>query len=294
MRATLRTRRAFTLLEMLLALAIGVMLLTAVYFALDIYIQSTQAGRQQVDQAAISRAVVKKIQHDISANLIALPPPPTPTKPGKAATTATGAASTAATAAASGGVGPFPFNLGVYGDQNTLTLFVSKVSVSNSTMTTDGSTPATDQAIDSDLRRITYWVIADGDVGKGLARQEVVMVTSDDQMNNMPPDIADADTFIFAPEVLAATFEYFDGTTWQQDWDGTTSLGPQGSPLPGTGQVAVGPPLAIRITLKIGRTDAKTTDPNDPDVMTFEHVIHIPSSNAGANIAANNAASAGG
>jgi hypothetical protein len=277
---------------MVLAMVIGVMLLTAVYFALDIYMTSTTAGRTEVDQGAISRAVVKKIQTDITANILTSPPLPTPTKVGKntAGTGATGATSTAAPAVNTG-IGPFLFNLGVQGDNNTLTLFVSKVSVSNSTMTADGSAPATDQPIDSDLRRITYWVVTDGDIGKGLARQEIVIVTSDDQMNNLPPDIADAETFIFAPEVLACTFEYYDGTNWQQTWDGTSADG-LGTVL-NTGQVAVGPPLAIRLTLSIAPPDSRITDVKDPAVMTFQHVIHIPTSNAAANITANNAATSG-
>jgi molecular chaperone DnaJ len=69
-----RTRRqAFTLLEMVLALAIGLLLMTAVYFSLDIYLKTTQAGRKQIDQEKVARGVVKKLTDDVTSNLAMIP-----------------------------------------------------------------------------------------------------------------------------------------------------------------------------------------------------------------------------
>jgi hypothetical protein len=135
------------------------------------------------------------------------------------------------------------------------------------TSTSNSNNSQNTQPTDSDLRRIDYWYVYDPD-NSGLARQEVVMVTNQDNINNLPPGIADETSYIFAKEVMAVTFEYFDGTTWQSSWDGTV-LGTDGvTPL--------GPPLAIAITISVGRSDVKTTDVSDPSVLTTRHVVHIP------------------
>jgi prepilin-type N-terminal cleavage/methylation domain-containing protein len=314
MKLTPRTRRrAFTLLEIVLALSIGVLLMTAVYFALDIYLQATKAGRTQIDQSSVARAVIKRISSDVTVNLATLPPlsPPSGNKGGGGGGGAAMSTASTTTPAANASTNntPFLFNLGVQGDQNTLTLYVSKVSKSNVMMSTDGTPPPNDQPLDSDLRRITYWLVTDGNK-LGLARQEVRMVTSLDEINNLPPNVSDAGTMVFAEGVVSATFEYFDGTTWQPSWDGTTVVTNQGGTTPqatNQGQSAtgvtpptpsqpwVGPPLAIKIKLTIGRTNAKDTDPNDPNNMKFDHVIHIPTAIANAQTApgGNGGASAG-
>jgi prepilin-type N-terminal cleavage/methylation domain-containing protein len=303
MQLTPRTRRqAFTLLEIVLALSIGVLLMTAVYFALDVYLQTTKAGRKQIDQSAVARAVIKRITSDVTVNLATLPPlsPASGSKGGGGGGAAMSTASTTTPAAnANTSNMPFVFNLGVQGDQNTLTLYVSKVSRANVMMSTDGTPPPNDQPVDSDLRRITYWLVTDGNKF-GLARQEVKMVTSLDEINSLPPDVSDAASMVFAEGVVAATFEYFDGTSWQSSWDGTTVVTNQGGTTPtATSQVQsatgvtpptpsqpwVGPPLAIKIKLTIGRTDGKDTDPNDPNNMTLVHVIHIPTAIANAQTA---------
>src|SRR5256885_10608807 len=44
-------RAAFTLLEMMLSLSIGILLMVGLYFALDLNLHATNTGREQVDQA---------------------------------------------------------------------------------------------------------------------------------------------------------------------------------------------------------------------------------------------------
>jgi hypothetical protein len=161
----------------------------------------------------------------------------------------------------------FPFNLGVQGETDWCAIYISRVPKAVvQDQQSDGSGQL--QAMDSDLRRITYWLSSVGG-SNGLARQEVVVVTSDDTtMSNLPPPGVDDKTTIVAPEVMGISFQYFDGTNWQVSWDGTQ---------PGSdGITPIGPPVAIQITLQVARADKIHAGADDPSVRTYIHVIQIP------------------
>lgn len=59
------TRDGFTLLEILLALAVSVVLLVAIATAIDLYRRMTIAGQDQIGEARLVRAVLHKIEADI-------------------------------------------------------------------------------------------------------------------------------------------------------------------------------------------------------------------------------------
>jgi hypothetical protein len=252
---------------MVLALAIGVLLMTGLYYALDMHLQATKAGRVQIDQAQVARNVLKKLQQDIKDHLATLDAYPS-TK-----ASATGASSTSGSPASmmsASTTTPYPFNLGLQGDQDWFAIYVSKVphavvqaQVSDPTQSGGAST----QSSDCDLRRITYWLNTVGD-GRGLARQEMKVVTSDDTMSSNLPPIIDDMTQIVAPEVVAISFEYFDGQNWQLSWDGT---------VPGSdGVTPIGPPVAVAITVSVARSDKLDAGPDDPGVRQYRHVVAIP------------------
>ena len=276
-----KPRAAFTLLEMMLALAIGVLLMSGLYFALDMHLAATTAGRREVDQAQVARNVLKNIQQDIKDHLATLDVYPAPTSSSSSSTSGTMATTTAAASTMSnpmsyttpsGTTTPsFPFQLGVQGGTDYCSIYISKVpyavvQAQQGDPTQSGG--ATAQSLDSDLRRITYWM-ASGGSSNGLARQEIKVVTSQDlSVSNLPPPGVDDMTKIVAPEVLAISFEYFDGTNWQQSWDGS---------MPGTdGITPVGPPVAIAITVSIGRADNLNVSPDDATVRQYRHVVQIP------------------
>src|SRR5262249_50551375 len=121
----------------------------------------------------------------------------------------------------------------------------------------------------SDLRRVSYWVISGGDQPLGLARMEIKPVTSDDAQALVPPDVPDEQSYLIAEEVKSLTFSYFDGTSWQDTWDGTQ---------PGAdGVTPMGPPNAIAIVLGISRPGEKNPDP--ANLKYYRHVIAIPTAN---------------
>ena len=63
----IRIRRGFTLLEVLIALALMVLLLSVVYGVMDSYFQLSEYGRMEAKRAQIARAVFDRISVDIRA-----------------------------------------------------------------------------------------------------------------------------------------------------------------------------------------------------------------------------------
>ncbi|HEY1377424.1 MAG TPA: type II secretion system protein GspJ [Gemmataceae bacterium] len=240
-------RPAYTLLEVLLASAIAVLLMAALYVGMEVQLRHVQAGRELVNESSVVRNLLARINADVAGCL-------TPIK------------ATAAVASATGDVATdvvVPLNGGVQGDNNVLTLWVSRVP--KLPTGADAALADTQQLNSSDLRRVSYW-LADG----GLARQDLDRVTADDDDSQLPPNVNNESQLIIAPEVTAVTFQYFDGTTWQDTWDGT-ALGPDG-------KTPVGPPRAVVINLSVRRAGA---DPNDQTaVRNYRHVVAIGAANA--------------
>jgi prepilin-type N-terminal cleavage/methylation domain-containing protein len=67
-------RRAFTLLEVLFALALSLMLFTAILSAVEMYRQVSTAGRDDVKQAQLSRAILRTMEIDIRSVVYRDPP----------------------------------------------------------------------------------------------------------------------------------------------------------------------------------------------------------------------------
>src|SRR6266436_5932605 len=67
-------RRGFTLLEVLLSAAIGVLLMAALYVAMNVQLDHAQAGREAVEQSLLVRALLRRMSNDITPSLAADPP----------------------------------------------------------------------------------------------------------------------------------------------------------------------------------------------------------------------------
>ena len=166
----------------------------------------------------------------------------------------------------SGGIGTLVFNLGVQGDSGTLQLFVSRLPRD----VTGGLNPNDPTVVQpSDLRRITYWLAGDPSNPLGLARQEVTLITAPGATDLTPPLVADESSYVIAPEVRSLSFSYFDGTQWQDTWDGTQPGGDGVTPM--------GPPLAIAVVIGITQPGSKATDA--ASLKYYRHVIAIQTAN---------------
>jgi len=103
--------------------------------------------------------------------------------------------------------------------------------------------------------------------GGGLARQEIKQATSDDALISTPPDIPDEDSFVIAEEVQSVAFRYFDGTAWQDSWDGTQT--------DSTG-ASTGPPQAVEITVAILPPSSDSSAGGNSNLKTYRHVWRSP------------------
>jgi hypothetical protein len=296
MRFRVRARRsrsaAFTLLEIVLAMAIALVLMGGLFVAMTSQLRHAQAGRTVVEQGTFVRGLLARITADVSSNLgpvsASAPQSASGSQGGSSGTGGAGASnagaaagnaatnqgasnttpatgSTSPTGATNSGTGSsgVTFNLGVQGDSSRLILYASRFPRE---LPLGPAAADQDQTIPtgvSDLRRISYWLASGSGGPAGLARQELKHVTSDD-LQTVPPDVPDEGSCVIAEEVKAITFSYFDGTSWQDSWDGTT-LGPDGV-------TPIGPPAAIGIVLEI-------QFPGSHQVKKYRHVVAIPTAN---------------
>ena len=155
------------------------------------------------------------------------------------------------------------------GDSESLHLFVSNLP--REIFSSGNNLASGDAPPGSDIRRISYWLVGGEDSPGGLARQEVPLATSDDALQNLPPGIDNENSFIIADEVRSLSFEYWDGTDWQDSWDSTTP-GPDGV-------TPIGSPLAIAVTMGIAPSTRPARGKPTSRCGRIRHVLVIPSAN---------------
>lgn len=250
-------RSGFTLLEVLLASAIGVMLLGAIYVSFEMTLTRSDLVREEAARSDLIRNLINRMANDIQSTM-----GPLPAKSGAGYTSYAGEASVltgeeqldpeAAAAATQpppdgtviGDEVPdadnletlgenIPFQAGVVGTPFEMSLFVSRVPMAltlpDAMFMPSGTLPA-------DVRKVTYYM----QPGLGLCRQEMPWATAQGVRNTigvmfpMPTDL-------IAPEVVDASFEYFEGGVWIGEWDGAN--------LMTDGNSVIGPPRAIAVNL---------------------------------------------
>jgi prepilin-type N-terminal cleavage/methylation domain-containing protein len=317
----MRKRAGFTLLELILATSIAVLLMAALYIALDTQLRFVDTGRDAVEEAVLARALLTRIGNDVAASLPPMVPPPSGSSGGggsgaggsggatgggasgagggtggstganTGSTNSTGSSSSSSGSGSSGASsssnssssasamtsnlnGPVYFNLGLQGDNNRVVIYTKRVPREfDPTVMDPNNVPLV-----SDLRRVTYWLAGGSGAPGGLARQEIKLVTSDDQMGSVPPDVPDETSMVIAEEVKSLEIHYWDGQTWQDSWDGTVTSGSANLPM--------GPPLAVEI--KIGvvpiqsrsrQANPATLDISPNNLKYYRHVVAIPAAN---------------
>lgn len=291
MTMTLRSRArrdGFTLLEVLLASALAIVLMAALYVALDVQLRLAEAGRESIEEATLTRAIIMRIEGDLSSGIGPVAPPIDNSAKGSgtggsgaggsgaaagAAASATGSGSPSSSTGGSGsGTGSdtgavteaattdiIPFTAGVIGTTDQITIYAARVAGIGKNVDNSGSGPNP-----ADARRVTYWIS-----DKGLCRQELPWLTSQQVQNSTDPVMEDGKEekdYVIADEVTQLQFEYWDGSTWQDTWDGRT--------VNADGITLLGPPMAIRVHfwLKLpGEEPGQTVEKE------FRHTIAIRS-----------------
>jgi hypothetical protein len=288
----MRQRPAYTLLEVLLAMAIAVLLLAAVYSAIGFQVRHAQAGRDLIDQATLARSLIDRISSDVTAAASLCDPAryrkqqqkqqsASSSGAGGSGAGGSGAGGAGAGAAGgggaaggaggpSGGAGANSGNtsgnsttttavilpMGVMGDSSSLRLFIGRYPTEVWPANPNDTPPLT-----SDLHRISYWHSGD----HGLCRQDIKVVTSADAQNmSIPTD--DTGHHVLAPEVKSLEFSYYDGTNWNDTWD-STMLGPDGV-------TPVGSPRAVSIKIGVPQPGQKSEK-----LKYYRQVVVISSAN---------------
>jgi prepilin-type N-terminal cleavage/methylation domain-containing protein len=277
------TRRGgFTLLEVLLASALAVILMAALYVALDVQLRLADAGRESIEQATLTRAIVQRFENDLAGSVSPVAPAVETGRSnqgggsgagaGGAATAGAGAGTSGAGATGAGTTGmegeavtevvmseTIPFQAGVIGESDRLTIFAVKVAGQGKNLDETGEAPTP-----ADIRRVTYWV-----TDKGLARQELPWLTSEQLINStdpIPEDGKEESDYVIAEEVTRIQFEYWDGSAWADTWDGRQTNA--------DGKTLRGPPMAIRVHFWL---NVPGPNPGETIEKEFRHTIAVRS-----------------
>jgi type II secretory pathway component PulJ len=238
-------RAAFTLLEVVLALSLAVVLLGAIFTAMDQSWKMTSRGREEMERSQLARALMRKIAIDIRS--IAYVPPPvtdsdsTTSSSGSsgsstAASAASAASSAASTASSSGSTSsttgsssttdsdePSARSIGIRGNTQRIEMHISRARRDlEFSANLDG---AKMHSHTSDLRVVTYQLAMAGVSMPGGAMMQGLVRTEGDRMaTQLVEEKGAAPTSLslpqaLAPEVAMVQFRFFDGVTWFTVWD---------------------------------------------------------------------------
>ena len=270
-RSAKRGRCGFTLLEVLLATAIGVLLMSGLYVAMDAQLKHTQAGKQHVEQGTLARALLHRMNLEISASLgPQVPVSAASSSSASSSATGTGAAGTTGTtdptttqsSTTSSTTTVTVVNPRVQGDATHLSIFINRVPRDANNSNSDPNAPTS-----GDQGRIDYWLAGGDGSPMGLARRESFWSTSDEAATS-PPDTPDDLSQIIAEEVRSVAFSYFDGTSWTDVWDGST--------LGSDNMTPIGPPVLIAITISVAIPGSGNSG---DDLKMYRHVVALTTAN---------------
>jgi type II secretory pathway component PulJ len=287
-------RSAFTLLEVVLALSLAVILLGAIFTAMDQSWKMTSRGREEMERSQLARALMRKIAIDIRS--IAYVPPPvtdsdstsgssstTSSSGSSGSTTAASAASTASSSSSSGSTSsttgtssttdsdePSARSIGIRGNTQRIEMHISRARRDlEFSANLDG---AKMHSHTSDLRVVTYQLAMPGvSIMPGGAMMQGLIRTEGDRMaTQLVEEKGAAPTSLslpqaLAPEVATVQFRFFDGVTWFTVWDSEEA-----------GRL----PRAVEVIITFAPSQAKTGPALRVNVSqstnTFRTVVLIP------------------
>ena len=246
-------------MEMMLALAIAMVVMLALYLTLNAQITHSNAGRDVVAEGALARNILAAIAKDINSQLAAADPR---SLPDYSVVTGENPGTEIATIGA---------NLGVSGDATSLVLSGLRVQKPRPV-----APNATDMNVDAgtDLRRIAYWIVMNGNKSLGLARHETRQATAS-EIDLALTELPDQEKYVIAKEVKTIQFEYHGGNNagdWQQFWNGA-------EPILIEEGTTLGPPAAIKITLTLKQTLAPGATDDDDTGPSYVHIVALPTGN---------------
>ena len=297
-----RSRSAFTLFEMMIAVGLCSLLMTAVYSALTIYFDLQNDSHEEIARQQVARALLRSITRDVQSTVFVKRT--VVDEESSSGSSSSGSSRSSASSGSSGSASSSSSSSqldgnsygdptidpatalanstsGLIGTATDLQLFVSKPDPNLGYSDSQSITSVGSRS--SDLMLIRYLMAESGGGGLssaladkfgaadqtgpvGLARMEgdlFGLTTAITEGEELPLVAASQ---MLAKEVAAVQFRYFDGLEWVEQWD-STALNMM--------------PKAIEITLTLRKTPS-ASDPNEelqPDEVqatTHRTVVSIP------------------
>lgn len=291
-------RRAFTLLEVLISLSLSVFLVTAIYSAVSLYIRVSREDETVLERSRVCRSLFRQMTLDIQSVLFRVEEEEDTESEDEDSTsgTTTNDGTTTESTDVVSVVDPESAlqsaSVGLIGDAFKLTLHINRPARDSSYQTL-ASAGGLDVRT-SDLQSITYFLAAnsgsglEGAVGK-LALQEsgLPMTTSGpqglarlagDRMAIEQADLeADLDTLaatarVLAPEVVSLQFRYFDGLSWQTEWDSVAA-----QRLPNAVEITIGLRRMVSAEERLAlQFDSAARAAMDEVIENRRHVVSLP------------------
>lgn len=300
-----RSARGFTLLELLIALALSLLLLAAVYGAIHLYWRLQTVGQAEVELGQLQRSIIRQMELDVGSVIFFEPEAEEDeatsedslsleaesTEDSGSSSDSSGGTETASgsddtgVAEVDAAAAYVSTSMGIVGDSQTLVLHISRPTRDLSYAALSSIESVGSRV--SDARSVTYFLAAPGGTGLAgsvqpaadfdavnnslLAAESGLARLEGDRMAIEFADVAlDTETLgsaarIIAPEVVALEFQYFDGAAWQTSWDSTVY-----GRLPQAIEVSLG--IVDRVAAQQSRSQFDAPVP----VTVLRHVIAVP------------------
>jgi len=297
----------FTLLEVILAIALSVFVMAALGTAIQFYLRQVDNSQTEIEQAQLARAILQRIERDLKSAIWKSAADFSSVEQ-LATDTALSGSGDLQQAAADAGIDPsamgdslasntediamssvLPTTIGLYGNAMELQIDISRVpriDEYDPQYTSFRSRQLSD--IPSDIKTVTYFLlqpgvsnIGHGTVGDaaitetqfGLVRRELDRAVTQYAMNEGNIDSLDASAEILAPEVSMLAFRYFDGYEWTEEWD-SEELG--GLPMAIDVVIAIRDHATTQAILKGDADIAVDTSTQSATGQVFRRVVRIP------------------
>lgn len=279
-------RRAFSLIEVIVALALSVVLISAIYGAISLHWRYETLGRERIDRAQVSLAILRKMSEDVGSVMFSVPKIEE-TEDSTTTTSTETTSSTEETSTETNTAVDAPVSLGIVGTADSLQLDVSQPQVQDFVTVVDPSAPSTTPVpIQSEMVRVTWALVRpnrslDPDatgLQSLIANPALARDVTDRLQESVPEDTASAlsttsttteipESSILAREVVALQFRYYDGYSWVSEWDSTEK-----------GRL----PRAVEVSMGFLNQEYKPAGslnlPGSASMTTIKHVIQVPAS----------------
>ena len=236
-------RAAFTLLELMLSLALTATLLTVVYSALELHWRFSTLGHVEVERAQIARAILTKMSADIRSTMYA-PPVDEYVPDDTSEDNTTDNTGTSGSEADEFLVEPMVevtdpaeaysgSSIGVFGDAVSLVLHINRPYRANATSEEEMLNPESQ----SNQKSVSYFLAGgEGSLATMVAGQFQTEQDYDDGIDGLARMSGDRFTLTLADqqgdmiqlasqtklldeEINSLSFEYHDGVEWLTEWD---------------------------------------------------------------------------